>query len=208
MRFLEQRRIGVVVHIRKHPPLDPDANHFVDRREEKRTFAGSPGPTDTVYLGVFRRDVLDRLGFYDVTLPRNQDYELNYRIRSAGGVVYFHPDLEVEYQASSSIGELWNQYFNYGRWKRRMVTRYPRSLRWRQVAAPTLVVGLAVSAALVLTPWRQWALLVPGIYAIALAAASLLEGVIRRDPAALLLPVVYPTMHLGWGIGFWIGPPR
>ncbi|HEU4675390.1 MAG TPA: glycosyltransferase family 2 protein, partial [Motilibacteraceae bacterium] len=48
---------------------------------------GQEGPADTVYLGVFRRSMLEELGGYDESFVRAQDWELNYRIRSHGGLV-------------------------------------------------------------------------------------------------------------------------
>src|SRR5690554_1061261 len=47
---------------------------------------GEEGPTDTVYLGVFRKQTLLELGGFDESFLRTQDYELNHRIRKAGGV--------------------------------------------------------------------------------------------------------------------------
>ena len=55
------------------------------------TPAGTAGPADTVYLGVFRREWLTRLGGYDDRFVRAQDWELNHRIRAAGGLVWFSP---------------------------------------------------------------------------------------------------------------------
>src|SRR5699024_2646046 len=52
---------------------------------------GEAGPTDTVYLGVFRRAALERVGGYDESLLRAQDWELNHRIRQTGGIVWFTP---------------------------------------------------------------------------------------------------------------------
>ena len=52
---------------------------------------GEEGPAPTVYLGAFRREVLERLGGYDETFLRAQDWELNHRIRESGGVVWFTP---------------------------------------------------------------------------------------------------------------------
>ena len=54
---------------------------------------GEEGPALTVYLGAFRREVLERLGGYDETFLRAQDWELNHRIREGGGVVWFTPRL-------------------------------------------------------------------------------------------------------------------
>ncbi|MFZ9817526.1 MAG: glycosyltransferase family 2 protein, partial [Ilumatobacteraceae bacterium] len=56
---------------------------------------GQEGPVDTVYLGVFRRSAIEDVGLFDEKLIRNQDYELNIRLRDAGGVVWFDPELAV-----------------------------------------------------------------------------------------------------------------
>jgi glycosyltransferase involved in cell wall biosynthesis len=63
---------------------------------------GKAGPADTVYLGVFRRPALERVGAFDETMHRAQDWELNYRIRKSGGLVWFSPDLSVTYRPRSS----------------------------------------------------------------------------------------------------------
>lgn len=163
---------------------------------------GAAGPVDTVYLGVFRRDALEAAGLFDERLARNQDYELNHRLRTGGGVVFFDPELVVEYRPRSSLGALWRQYFDYGRWKRVVVALHPESLRWRQVAAPAFVVGLVGSAAAALLGWWPVALVIPGLYAAATLVATAVDLIRRRDGAMLLLPLVYPTMHLAWGTGF------
>lgn len=165
---------------------------------------GRPGPTDTVYLGVFRRSELEAVGGFDETLERNQDYELNWRLRQKGGVVWFDPELAVEYRPRSSPKALWRQYFDYGYWKRIVLRRHPGSLRWRQLAAPALVVGLGVSAALALFDWRKAAVL-PAVYAATTAGAGVADLVRRRDPAALLEPAALWVMHLAWGSGFIAG---
>lgn len=169
---------------------------------------GPPGPVDTVYLGAFRRTALERVGGFDEDLLRNQDAELNHRIRASGGVVYFHPDLRVGYEPRDSFARLWQQYFTSGAWKRETFRKDPRSFRPRQAAPPLLVLGLAASAALAVAGWRRAAAIVPGTYAAALAGTTALAAARRRDPAALLLPAVLPAMHLGWGLGFLLGRSR
>jgi len=169
---------------------------------------GKPGAVDTVYLGVFRRAALERVGGFDEGQVRNQDYELNWRLRQSGGTVYFHPDLAVAYAPRAALLSLWRQYWEYGTWKRVMLRKHPRSLRWRQLAAPGLVAGLIWSVAMLFTPWPWAAAPVPAAYLGALLAAAGFETARRRDPAALALPLVLPTMHLAWGLGFMVGRAR
>jgi succinoglycan biosynthesis protein ExoA len=161
---------------------------------------GGEGPADTVYLGVFRRTALERVGGFDETLERNQDYELNWRIRETGGVVWFDPELRVTYRPRGSLRELWQQYFDYGRWKRVVIRRHPGSLRWRQLAAPGLVVALA--AALCTAPWLPATVAIPALYASALVATGTWGAVRNRDLAFLATPFALATMHLAWGLGF------
>lgn len=188
-----QRAIALAMHI----PLGVGDARF--------HLGGDPGPVDTVYLGVFRRAALERVGLFDEHLLRNQDADLNYRLRATGGLVYFHPDLKVDYVPRDSLRALWRQYWGSGAWKRETFRRRPGAVRWRQVAPPALVLGLAASAVLAFSPWRALALVVPALYALALAGTAAWTALRRRDPTALLLPIVLPSMHLAWGTGFLLG---
>ncbi|HET8738609.1 MAG TPA: glycosyltransferase family 2 protein [Acidimicrobiia bacterium] len=156
---------------------------------------GEEGPVETVYLGVFRRDALERLGGFDEGFKRNQDYELNHRLIGAGEQVWFDPRLEVTYTPRGSLGELARQYFQYGRAKRQFIRRHPGGLRWRQIAPPLLVVDLML--ALVASLWIPWFLLIPAAYLLGLLAVGLGAG---RD--ALRMAAALGTMHISWGLGF------
>lgn len=162
---------------------------------------GDPGPVDTVYLGVFRREALEAVDGFDETLQRNQDYEMNWRLRQAGGVVWFDPRLEVGYRPRGSLSRLWRQYFEYGYWKRVVLSRHPGSLQLRQLAPPALIVGLAASGVVSVLDWRLAAAL-PGVYLATTVGAAAYDGIRTRDPAASLEPAALTTMHLAWGIGF------
>ena len=100
---------------------------------------------------------------------------------------------------------LWRQYYDYGRWKNRVIRRHPASLRPRQLAPPALVVGLSVSTLAALAGGRALGGIVPGVYAAALGATGAFYAARRGDPAALLLPLVPPVMHVAWGCGFIVG---
>jgi succinoglycan biosynthesis protein ExoA len=167
-------------------------------------YGGEPGPIDTVYLGVFRAEVLRRLGGFDESLIRNQDYELNVRIRDAGEVVWFDPSLEVIYRPRGSLRGLASQYWQYGRWKRVTLRKHPGSLRMRQLAPPAALLGSV--AGVLGTAWTPWAACLPGLYLVVIGGASLVTA--PRDLGVLLrLPSVFTTLHMAWGAGFLAGPP-
>lgn len=168
-------------------------------------YGGEAGPTDTVYLGVFDKEAVENVGLFDESLIRNQDYELNIRLRQAGGIVYFDPRLEVEYRPRSSLTSLASQYFQYGSWKRVVHRRHPDSIRLRQLAAPVLVLALAASGVLAFTSWWRLAVVIPFVYLLALATATIITAIKTRRLAALLMPAAIATMHLSWGFGYLSG---
>jgi succinoglycan biosynthesis protein ExoA len=162
---------------------------------------GDEGPADTVYLGVFRRTALERVGGYDESFARAQDWEMNYRIRSTGGLVWFSPALRVSYRPRGSLVALARQYFNYGRWRRQVMRRHPESVNLRYLAPPLALLGVAVGfllGGLGLT----WGFGLPAGYLAAVIAGSVVEGRGLPLPGRLAFPVVLATMHMAWGAGF------
>lgn len=167
---------------------------------------GSAGPAETVYLGAFRREVLRRVGGYDERFVRAQDWELNYRIRQDGELVWFTPDLRVSYRPRNTMRRLTRQYFEYGRW-RRVVARWHRTISPRYLAAPVAVTGVGVGL-LVGALVHPVGYLAPAGYAgVVLVGSALTSGGLPVR-ARLWLPVVYATMHGAWGIGFLTSPAR
>ncbi|SEF01205.1 glycosyltransferase family 2 protein [Streptomyces sp. Ag109_O5-10] len=166
---------------------------------------GQAGPADTVYLGVFRREALEQQGGYNEEFIRAQDWELNFRIREAGGLIWFSPELKVSYRPRPSVKALAKQYKDYGRW-RHVVARYHEgSINLRYLAPPVAVCAIAagiVVGALV-TPFG---LVIPGGYLAAIVAGSLPAGKGLPLKARLRIPVALATMHMSWGYGFLTSP--
>ncbi|MDF5751199.1 glycosyltransferase family 2 protein [Spongiactinospora sp. TRM90649] len=167
---------------------------------------GEAGPADTVYLGVFRREALARVGGYDEHFQRAQDWEMNHRIRETGGLVWFQPRMRVSYRPRPSVRALSRQYFHYGRWRRVVARTHQGTINLRYLAPPAAVLGIV--AGLVLTPFFWPALLVPAAYVVAILVGALLTGRDLAPGALIRLPLVYATMHMSWGWGFITSPPR
>ncbi|WP_326582332.1 glycosyltransferase family 2 protein [Streptomyces sp. NBC_00487] len=166
---------------------------------------GQAGPAETVYLGVFRREALERQGGYNVEFIRAQDWELNFRIREAGGLIWFSPELKVSYRPRPSVRELAKQYRNYGRW-RHVVARYHEgSINLRYLAPPTAVCAIVAGVLVggLLTPLGY---VIPGGYLAAIVAGSIPAGRGLPLKARLQIPVALATMHMSWGFGFLTSP--
>jgi glycosyltransferase involved in cell wall biosynthesis len=167
---------------------------------------GASGPADTVYLGVFRREALERVGGYDEHFQRAQDWEMNHRIRRTGGLVWFQPRMRVSYRPRPSVRALAKQYFHYGRWRRVVARTHEGTINLRYLAPPVAVVAIVLG--LLVAPFHLAGLLAPGGYLLAIVLGSLATGRALPLPALLRLPLVYATMHLSWGWGFLSSPPR
>ncbi|WP_329615921.1 glycosyltransferase family 2 protein [Streptomyces brevispora] len=166
---------------------------------------GQAGPAETVYLGVFRREALEKADGYNIEFIRAQDWELNFRIREAGGLIWFSPELRVQYRPRPSVRALAKQYKDYGRWRHVVARYHAGSINLRYLAPPTAVVaiaaGIVVGAAV--TPS---ALVVPAGYVAAIVAGSLPAGKGLPLKARALIPVALATMHMSWGYGFLTSP--
>jgi cellulose synthase/poly-beta-1,6-N-acetylglucosamine synthase-like glycosyltransferase len=170
---------------------------------------GAEGEALTVYLGCFRRTALERVGGYDESMVRAQDWEMNHRIRETGGKVWFTPEMVVTYRPRSSLRELARQYFGYGTWRREVARRYRETISLRYLAAPVLVIGLLLGLLLILIgglaslKFLVWIGLIPLVaYLLGVFGASVIS---RAGTSGLLLPIVFPVMHISWGLGFLFG---
>jgi hypothetical protein len=166
---------------------------------------GEAGPSDTVYLGVFQKSALLAVGGFDERFIRAQDWELNYRLRESGGLIYFDPRLQVTYRPRPSLAKLAKQYYEYGRWRHVVGRTHKGTLNFRYLAPPTalvinfmaIVLGLSLS---------KFALLPALIYFAALVVGSLKIGFTWSQ--RLRLPLILATMHMSWGYGYLTSPPN
>jgi succinoglycan biosynthesis protein ExoA len=158
---------------------------------------------DTVYLGAYPRSVFDQIGLYDESLVRNQDYELNHRLRKAGGTIFFTPNIRSVYYGRPSLRRLFVQYFQYGYWKVRVLKKHRDSLKVRHLVAPFFVASLIASA--LASPFRLGRLLLKWIlftYTSASLAASIYASRKAGKRFVPLLPVIFAILHISWGLGF------
>ena len=164
---------------------------------------GEAGPSDTVYLGTFKKEALVAAGGFDERFTRAQDWELNFRLRSNGGIVWFDPSLIVTYRPRSTLKALAKQYFQYGRWRRAVSRSHKGSVNYRYLAPPTAVVILILP--LVGGLFIHSILFTPLLtYFLAILVGSFAIGKTWKEKVAL--PAVLMTMHLVWGIGYLTSP--
>lgn len=161
---------------------------------------------ETVYLGIFRKDEVNKVGGYDeVNLQwAAEDQELNYRIRKNGGRIILDPEIHSVYFPRSTPKALAKQYFNYGlckasTWKKHRTLPY-----WRPLAPFLLVNFLSLSLLLgvllrsVLIAFAPAVLYCAGIIASALFVK-------RGNVNIKSVIVAFLTCHVSYGFGLTKG---
>lgn len=163
--------------------------------------------TDTVFMGVCWRSIYQKIGGFDEEMVRNQDDEFSYRLLKNGGRIICNPAIKSYYYSRSTLHSLWNQYFQYGFWKVRVLQKHHRQMRLRQFIPPTFVAGLIICGLLSLF-WEPglWLLgFIIALYLLANLGASAMVASQRGWKYLLLLPLVYSILHLSYGLGFLSG---
>lgn len=174
------------------------------------------GEVDTVYLGCWARPVFDRIGLFDPDLVRNQDDELNFRLRRLGGRIWQSPRIKSSYAPRASITALFRQYLQYGFWKVAVIRKHRALASWRHAIPVLFVSSILISLALVALTAALGLSTIAGvigamlagglaIYFLACCAAALPFAGSLDVRALLLLPGVIGVYHAAYGLGFLIG---
>lgn len=166
---------------------------------------GEAGPSDSVYLGVFRRKSLVELGGFDENLIRGQDWELNLRIRNSGQLVWFDPRLEVTYHPRAKLGKLIRQFYQTGKWRAWLTKAHLNKANLRYFAPPAFVLGSFLAVILTFSANLGFFGLIPllSYFSLILLAAVFARGLSFGARVNLLLAL--PAMHFSWGSGFIAG---
>jgi succinoglycan biosynthesis protein ExoA len=164
-------------------------------------YATEENDVDTVFMGVCKRDVYERIGGFDAEMVRNQDDELSYRLLGHGGRIVCNPEIRSVYRNRATLRSLWKQYFDYGRWKVRVMQKHRAQMRSRHFVPPLFVSALSAS---LLAPPAFVA--VAGTYSAATLGASLyIAARARRVDVLPYLPAAFAILHVGYGAGFLRG---
>ena len=141
------------------------------------------------------------VGGYDETFSHNEDAEFDTRLRATGGQIFLDADIRLAYFPRAKAGALAKQYFNYGKGRARTILKHGEKPRLRQLIPPATLV--ACTAGLAAAPFTLWALILPGGYLAALAAASVGVAVKKKSAVGLMAGPASAIMHMSWSAGFF-----
>lgn len=166
-----------------------------------------PKWVDTVWGGCFRKELFQTLGLFDEQFVRNQDDEFNHRLIAKGGRVLLVPDVHVFYVARNSLSKLWRMYYQYGYFKPLTAHKLGKVMTARQLApAAMVIVGLlSLAFAGCFTKSLFLFLGLTSTYLIVSLVLGIQTGMKKGWRVGLRMPIVFPTIHLAYGIGFLQG---
>lgn len=166
------------------------------------------GWVDTLAFGTHHKWIVEKIGYFDEELVRNQDDEFNLRIILAGGKIWMSKSIQSTYFSRASLRKLWRQYFQYGFWRIRTLQKHGRPATFRQLVPLFLVLSLLLFG-LAGFLWKSfWVLLAveAGLYLLGLAAGTLDVGRRSGWRFAPIAPLVFAILHFAYGLGsLWGG---
>ncbi len=162
---------------------------------------------DTVPFGAFRREVLDVVGLYREDLPRNQDYELNARIRTAGYKIYLSSKLQTKYYNSENLTSFIAQAKANGQGVARCWSVNPHSVSCRHVAPLLFVVTWLILLTLsIFLHYVSIACIVcASFYIAALMYAAIQIGLSSDLSLIMVVPAIIVIYHISYGVWTFVG---
>jgi succinoglycan biosynthesis protein ExoA len=172
------------------------------------------GYADTVPFPVMQKRALLAAGGYNERLVRNQDNDMNQRLRASGLKLYLTAKTRCVYYARSDIKSFLKHAFSSGLWNAWSLKQNPECLSLRHFAPLAFVTLLLILASLALGSWatgtgsRTSVLLLAAIFAAHLgagAAAGVVVGLREKTAIALWLAPLILAFHCAYGLGMLRG---
>jgi glycosyltransferase involved in cell wall biosynthesis len=165
------------------------------------------GETDTVYGGCFKKETLLKIGLYDCEMVRNQDDELSFRLRKAGGKIIQSGRIKVQYAPRGTYSQLYKQFSQYGYWKVAVIQKHPNQASLRHFLPLGLVVGFITLSASVpfCTGSALWLIGYTAFYLLAIFGESVRISAQYGMVFAPGIGVAIFLIHIGFGLGFFFG---
>jgi GT2 family glycosyltransferase len=167
---------------------------------------GKSGYVDTVAFGAYRREVFEKIGFFDEDLVRNQDDEFNYRVTKAGFKIYLDPKIESQYYVRGSFSKLYKQYFQYGYWKVFVNRKHATITTLRQLAPPLWMLFVSVGwVGFFIHPVLGYSYVGMILIYLTLAKFTAIRTAGWQIPMIFKLVACYMILHASYGWGYLKG---
>ena len=159
---------------------------------------------DTVPFGLYKKELFEKIGYYDERLIRNHDIELSKRMIAAGCKIYLIPDLFCTYYARETFRDIANNNYKNGYWNI-LTTYYTKkihSLSLRHFVPFIFILSLILPMLLSLFLLKQFiyfSIVIFILYNIFVTIVSLIEN--NKSTKFKFLFFSFYVLHFSYGIG-------
>ena len=163
------------------------------------------GYSDTAVYGLYKKEIFERVGYFNEKYIRNQDIELHSRIRKAGGKFYFNPQINCVYYSRNTVKKMVKQAFGNGKWNMVLLKNQNSALRLRHLVPFAFVLFLIVTTLLGFFSKYLWFLELGVLFlhlALGLFAATKKTKSISE---ILKMPFLFLLLHVSYGAGYLAG---
>ena len=160
------------------------------------------GYMESIFHGAYRREVFDKVGYFDERLGRTEDNDIHQRIRAAGYKIFMDKDI-VSYQyVRPTLKKMLKQKFLNGYWIGKTVYVNPSCISWYYFV-PLIFVITLLAAVILCANGEKSLLVVLAIPYTGVLLMSTLKAIKEHkwDLRYLLVMVVCFMMHVSYGLG-------
>ena len=163
------------------------------------------GFVDTVGTPVYPAWVFEKIGYFDEELTRNQDDEFNFRVKKAGGTIFYIHEIAVRYYVRATLPQLRKQFMQYGYWKVYVNKKHKAVTTFRQLIPPLFVLYL------ILFPFSFFINptfgMILGIPLLAYFVLDMLVSIKLSKTGSEFFQFfkVFPIIHISYGWGYLKG---
>jgi glycosyltransferase involved in cell wall biosynthesis len=184
------------------------AHRFTSSRSSVRTHPG--GYVDTIPFPVMDKQSLLDVGGYDERLDRNQDNDMNQRLRAFGHKLYLTPRTQATYYARPGVKSLLDYAYNTGWWNGTTARLSFAAMSLRHFVPFAFVLVLLLLGCVAIYSFSVHHS--PGVGLLLLGAfiaihlligtwAGIETALRERSASALLMPPIILAFHLAYGAG-------
>ena len=162
----------------------------------------SNGYRKTMFHATYKREVLNKVGHFNVKLGRTEDNDFHYRIRKEGYKLFFDNRI-ISYQyIRPTIGKMMTQKYGNGFWIGKTLFIQPKCISIFHLIPGLFMMSLLLSLVITILFSNNFLiLLVLGSYGIFCITAMLLQIIQRKNILLILLPMIFFILHASYGIG-------
>ena len=162
--------------------------------------AKKSGYYDTVVYAIYRKEIFEKIGYFNENLIRHQDNDMHKRIKDIGGKFYLDIRMKADYYCRDTVPKLLKQMYNIGKYLPDVFKiggvnlRHLAPFSFYFLLLVLLVFGFSKIAFIIFIP-----------YLLVIFLDSFIRSIKKKNFFILLNVFIIPLMHFSYAFGTFIG---